>query len=99
MKNEGRQNQLETPVDVSKEKETGSGGERAQPQFLKKKKKKERGGWSPDGQKYGVSAEYWREFGKRKRFGRRQSQNSEGKLFYIGKAGGVYSTAYQETIP
>ena len=28
---------------------------------------------------------YWREFGKRKRFGRRQGQNSEGRLFYIGK--------------
>lgn len=35
-----------------------------------------------------VSAEYWREFGKRKRFGKRRSQNSEGKLFYIGKPGG-----------
>lgn len=40
------------------------------------------------------------EFGKRKRFGRRRSQNSEGGFFYIGgQAGSVYSTVYREAIP
>lgn len=88
-KNRGRQNQLETPVNVN-EKETRSGGEKAQPQFPKEKRKKKKKEGVAEFKWPGiwVSAEYVREFRKRKRFGRRRGQNSEGELFYIGRPGG-----------
>ena len=56
-------------VNVNEGKETGSGGERVQLQFLEKKKRKGVVEFKWPG--IWVSAEYWREFGKRKRFGRR----------------------------